>query len=301
MTSQGSSLKVIALISGGKDSFLSILQCQKLGHEIIVLANLFPPQSQNSSDEDLNSHLYQTAGHAIIPLYEQALGIPVYRREINGKASRLEREYDASYLLTNQENQRDETEDLFGLLEDILKRHPTANAVCSGAILSNYQRTRIEDVCLRLNLKSLAYLWQTSLPLPSTSDDSSLSEKASALLDYFATIGLDARIVKVASGGLDESYLWKSLLDVRVRQRIKNAMRKFGGSVVGEGGEFETLILSGPRSLFKGEIIVDEDSYHVRHGQGGEAWLDIDVSKMHVKQHDTDEVSSHMVQVCHSF
>lgn len=33
-------------------------------------------------------------------------------------------------------------------------------AVASGAIASDYQRTRVERVCARLGLVSLAYLWQ---------------------------------------------------------------------------------------------------------------------------------------------
>lgn len=33
-------------------------------------------------------------------------------------------------------------------------------AVASGAVLSTYQRTRVESVCDRLGLQSLAFLWQ---------------------------------------------------------------------------------------------------------------------------------------------
>lgn len=35
-----------------------------------------------------------------------------------------------------------------------------AEAVAVGAILSDYQRVRVENVCSRLNLVSLAYLWR---------------------------------------------------------------------------------------------------------------------------------------------
>lgn len=37
---------------------------------------------------------------------------------------------------------------------------PPTQAVASGAIASDYQRTRVERVCARLGLVSLAYLWQ---------------------------------------------------------------------------------------------------------------------------------------------
>jgi len=36
------SLNVIALISGGKDSFFSILHCLKNGHKVVALGNLYP-------------------------------------------------------------------------------------------------------------------------------------------------------------------------------------------------------------------------------------------------------------------
>ena len=65
-------LNVIALISGGKDSFFSILHCIQNGHRIVALANLYP--SNPSDTNDLNSYMYQTVGHDIIPLYEDALG-----------------------------------------------------------------------------------------------------------------------------------------------------------------------------------------------------------------------------------
>lgn len=52
----------------------------------------------------------------------------------------------------------------------------------SGAILSNYQRTRVENVCGRLGLTSLAYLWR---------------RPQSPLLAEMVDAGLDAVLVKV--------------------------------------------------------------------------------------------------------
>ena len=36
-------MRVVALVSGGKDSFYSIIECNRLGHEVVALANLHPP------------------------------------------------------------------------------------------------------------------------------------------------------------------------------------------------------------------------------------------------------------------
>lgn len=54
----------------------------------------------------------------------------------------------------------DEVEDMFILLSEVKKQIPSITAVSSGAIASDYQRLRVESVCTRLGLVSLAYLWK---------------------------------------------------------------------------------------------------------------------------------------------
>ena len=49
----------------------------------------------------------------------------------------------------------DEVEDLRALLAGVKKAMPEVNAVCSGAILSDYQRLRVESVCADLGLTSI--------------------------------------------------------------------------------------------------------------------------------------------------
>ena len=45
----GKSLKVVALVSGGKDSCYSMLQCVSAGHQIVALANLRPKDVSSKS------------------------------------------------------------------------------------------------------------------------------------------------------------------------------------------------------------------------------------------------------------
>ena len=259
-------LNVIGLISGGKDSFFSLLHCLANNHRVVALANLYPPLALSLREplEDLNSYMYQTVGHTLTHLYSDALGLPIFRQEITGSACNSSKDY--AYVSDSQNDlgRVDETEDLIPLLRRILQQYPHVNAVCSGAILSNYQRTRIESVARRLNLVPLSYLWQyPSLPPPS----------AGGLLDDMAAVGFDARIVKVASGGLDEKMLWQNLLDRKVRARLEKEMRRFGGSVLGEGGEYETLVVNGPKGVFKKTIVVEDQDMWIERGGGGEAWL----------------------------
>jgi len=265
------SLNVIALISGGKDSLFSILHCRANGHKVVALANLHPAVASSTNkddddaaeyeDEDMNSYMYQTVGHNIIPLYAAALNLPLYRQAICGTAISTAKSYAPQPQSPTIPEERpapppaqpDETESLIPLLLKVLAARPSANALSTGAILSTYQRTRVESVAIRLGLTPLSYLWQYP-NLPPYSQTS--------LLEDMAAVGQDARIIKVASGGLDKSHLWMNVADPETVRRLVRDMGKFGGlqggAVLGEGGEFETLAMDGPGSLWKRSIEVQE-------------------------------------------
>ncbi|KAF7194775.1 Diphthine--ammonia ligase [Pseudocercospora fuligena] len=271
-------LNVVALISGGKDSFFSILHCEANGHKVVALANLHPPvHDKNGQAEDLESFMYQTIGHKVIPCYEQALGLPLYRQEIDGGASYKSKDYAADYS-------HDETESLIPLLRKVIAAHPEVNAVSTGAILSDYQRTRVESVALRLGLTPLSYLWQWPFLPPGSQ---------SSLLEDMTAVGQDARIIKVASGGLDETFLWQNVAEPRTIARLKQASQKFGsaddGAVLGEGGEYETLAIGGPPPLWKGHISVHQDCIKVIPGEAGSASLQL--KSPHVELFGKDELS----------
>lgn len=264
-------LHVIALISGGKDSFFSLLHCLHNNHHVVALANLHPAAMSETSD--LNSYMYQTVGHTIIPLYADALGLPLYRRQISGLAINSEKDYypmsvppEDNKATSDVPEVEDETESLLHLLEETKAAHPTANAVSSGAILSTYQRTRIESVAMRLGLIPLSYLWQYPLlPTPIL--------RPGGLLEDMAAVGLDARIIKVASGGLDDGLLWGSLKDANLRRKVEQDVGRFGGSVLGEGGEYETLVVSGPSPVWRARLEIGESAVKTIQAGGGEFWI----------------------------
>jgi len=143
-------MRVAALISGGKDSCYNMMQCIAAGHQIVALANLRPAENQVGSDE-LDSYMYQTVGHHAIDLYAEAMALPLYRRTIRGRS------VDTGRVYTKCEG--DEVEDLYELLK-LVKEKEEVEGISVGAILSDYQRVRVENVCKRLNLQPLAYLWQ---------------------------------------------------------------------------------------------------------------------------------------------
>lgn len=100
-----------------------------------------------------------------------------------------------------------------------------------------------------------------------------------------AAAGMEARIIKVASGGLDETDLWTNVTDLTAMRRIEVKMQKFktvtaeagndDGAVLGEGGEFETLVLDGPQPVWKRRIAIEAPKdgvpWKVVKGEGGTA------------------------------
>lgn len=212
-------MKFVALISGGKDSFYNILHCISNGHQLVALANLHP---KDTKIDELDSFMFQTVGHDVIQFYSECLGgTPLYRRAIEGSSQNVQLEYTP----TNQ----DEIEDLYLLLQDVITAHPDIEAVSCGAILSHYQRTRVENVCDRLSLTSLAYLWQRN---------------QEALMQEMCNLGLDARLIKVAAVGLNEKHL--NLLLQEALPTLLRLKGLYDVHVCGEGGEFESLVLDAP-------------------------------------------------------
>ncbi|XP_054714073.1 diphthine--ammonia ligase-like [Uloborus diversus] len=220
-------MKVVALISGGKDSCYNMMQCVADGHEIIALANLQP------KEDEVDSYMYQSVGHNVLDMYATAMNLPLFRNKIEGKPLNQNFDY--------QPTEGDEVEDLYNLLLEI-KNSLDIEAVSVGAIFSDYQRLRVENVCSRLNLKVLAYLWH---------------REQAELLKEMINCKISAIIIKVAALGLDpKKHLGMTLEEIYPHMIEMN--KKFGLNVCGEGGEFETFTLDCP--LFKKKLtVVDKE------------------------------------------
>lgn len=222
-------MKFVALLSGGKDSCFNILKCIENGHELACLGNLYPADVQQ---DETNSWMYQTAGHAIIPAMAECIGVPLYRQPINGETKLS--------CLDYVETEDDEVEDLYLLLKTVIRSHPDVKGVSCGAIVSTYQRLRVENVCLRLGLTCLSYMWQRD---------------RQELLPEIINSGIYAVLVKVAGAGLDPSkHLGKDL--ATLHPALIRLHQRFGLDVCGEGGEYESMVLDAP--FFRKKLLIDK-------------------------------------------
>jgi predicted ATP pyrophosphatase (TIGR00289 family) len=159
-----------------------------------------------------DSWMYHTPNIHLTELSAEAIGMPLISKETPGIKEK-------------------EVEDL----KDVLKILDI-DAVACGGISSNYQKTRIEKVCKELKLKFLAPFWQTD------------PEK---FLKETIDLGFDVLIVGVYAAGFDENWLGRRL-DKKCLEDLKKLNEKYGVSLVGEGGEFESIVINGP--IFKKKI-----------------------------------------------
>ncbi|KAJ6486394.1 hypothetical protein C8R47DRAFT_521061 [Mycena vitilis] len=226
-------MKYVALLSGGKDSCYNLLHCERNGHELVSAASLGPEPGK----EELDSYMYQTVGQDAIELVARALDVPLYRRVISGHALEQGSEYGARNAASGTAG--DETEDLHALLCTVKANHPDVEGVSVGAILSNYQRVRVEHVCRRLSLTPLCYLWQRD---------------QGELMTEMIAAGMEAILIKVAGIGLTVKHLGKTLTQMEPTFIKLNNL--YGAHICGEGGEYETLTLDCP--LFKHRIVLTE-------------------------------------------
>ena len=227
-------MRVLALISGGKDSIFAMHVVHASGHDIVVLGHISP--SQNEPD----SEMYQSVASEGVHKISEALEIPLLIQATSNVQKIKEMQY--------SKTEGDEVEDLFLLLERA-KIEYDIDAISCGALLSDYQRVRVENICSRLGLVNFAPLWQ---------------KDQSQYLEDLEAVGIDSVIVKVAAIGLKRSHLGQRLANVRSHlEKLKN---QFGVHPAGEGGELESFVLDAPMykraiSIDKSDVVTHSDDF----------------------------------------
>jgi len=127
----------------------------------------------------------------------------------------------------------EELEDLKTAIETAKKEYQIEGVV-TGALFSKYQKHRIEKVCEELKLKVFSPLWHKDP-----------EEELKELIKE----GFEVIITVVAAEGLDKNWLGKKI-DISDLKKLKDV------SLVGEGGEYESLVLDAP--MFKKRIIITD-------------------------------------------
>ncbi len=201
-------MRVAVLATGGKDSTLALYKVLNEGFEVKYLVSMIPLKE--------DSWLFHFPNIRLVDLFAEAVEIPLVKAET---------------LAVKEE----EVEDLKWLIEKI-----DVDAIVSGAIASQYQKTRIEKICKELELKCITPLWHLN-PLD--------------ILKEIVNLKFDVIITGVYAYGFDSGWLGRRIDGATIKALIE-LNRKCGVSFVGEGGEYETLVLDAP--FFKKRIKITE-------------------------------------------
>jgi predicted ATP pyrophosphatase (TIGR00289 family) len=124
------------------------------------------------------------------------------------------------------------------------------DAIVSGAVASTYQKSRIEKICEQLKLKCIAPLWH---------------ENPLNILKEILGLKFEVIITGVYAYGFSKEWLGRKI-DNATFEALIELNRRYGISLVGEGGEYETLVLDAPFFKKRIEIIEAEKIWKNQSG-----------------------------------
>jgi len=211
-------MRVAVLATGGKDSALALHKVLNEDYEIVYLVSMIPHRE--------DSWMFHYPNIRLVDLFAEAVEIPLVKAETSGI-------------------KEEEVEDLKHLIEKL-----DVKGIVSGAIASDYQKTRIEKICKQLTLECVMPLWHRD-PLE--------------ILNEILDLEFEVIITGVYAYGFNKDWLGRRI-DADAVHALTELCRQYGVSIVGEGGEYETLVLDAP--FFKKRIKLVE-AEKIWENQGG--------------------------------
>jgi ABC transporter with metal-binding/Fe-S-binding domain ATP-binding protein len=231
----------VSLFSGGKDSSWALYRALERDYPVERLVTVHP---------DGDSYMYHVPATRLAALAAESIGIPLVEVEPD--------DFDAEAVTDSGRQGDKELEPLEAALRELDDEIGIAG-VTAGAVESEYQTSRIEAMADRLEANLFAPLWQ---------------ENPRDLADAMLAAGFEIRIIRVAAYGLDESWLGRTL-DADALDELETLNEEHGVHILGEGGEFETLVTDGPHMDQRIELTYDTEWDGTRGQlQIEDAWLE---------------------------
>ncbi|ABR55250.1 putative ATP binding protein [Methanococcus vannielii SB] len=199
-------MNVASLYSGGKDSAYALFWALNQSWNVEYLVNVL---SKNKE-----SYMFHVPNVELTDLVSESTGIELVK------------------VVTKGEKEK-EILDLQKKLENL-----DIDCVVSGALASEYQRTRIDHICEEIGIKSFAPLWHK--------EQETILRDTSKFFDF--------RIVSVSAYGLDKKWLGKRINETNIEELLK-IMEKYRINKAFEGGEAETFVFDAPFFKEKIEIL----------------------------------------------
>ena len=206
-------MKAAVLFSGGKDSTMAVYKAIEEDYDVEYLVSML--------SDNPESYMFHVPNIHITDLSSEAMGIPLIKAKTHGV----------------KEKELDDLKSVLNKLKD-----KGVEAIFAGALASEYQKSRIDQLCKDLGLMSNAPLWHIDP-----------KEYMEEIIDS----GFEVIIISVSAEGLDESWLGRRI-NHELLEEIINLNSKYGMHMAFEGGEAETLVLDSP--IFKKRIKIIESS-----------------------------------------
>lgn len=204
----------VSLFSGGKDSSWALYKGLEAGLNVTHLLTVHPTG---------DSYMYHVPATHLAELAAESIGLSLIEVEPP--------DFDAERVDDSSEQGDKEIEPLAAALRDLSgELDGDLVGVTAGAVESEYQTSRIQRLCDRLDIELFAPLWQ---------------REPHILAEEMLDADFEIVIVQVAARGLDESWLGRTL-DQAAFSELERLHEEYGVHVLGEGGEFETLVTDGP-------------------------------------------------------
>jgi len=214
-------MNVAVLFSGGKDSNYALYWALNQGWDVSYLVSVVPARD--------DSFMYHVPAIELTGLQAECIGIPLIKEPVSGEKER-------------------EVEELEKILSKL-----DIDGIVSGAVESEYQKTRIDTICENLGFKSFSPLWH---------------KKPITLLGDILSAGFEVMVVGVSAEGLDGTWLGK-VLDEEALTDLSTLQKKFGVHPAGEGGEYETTVLDGSTYKKRIEVLASEKKWDKQSGTLG--------------------------------
>lgn len=210
----------VSLFSGGKDSSWALYSALQTGLNVERLVTVHPTE---------DSYMYHVPETRLTSLSAESIGIPLINIDPG--------ELGAETAIDSRTQGDLELEPLEQRLKNLENEIDLTGAI-AGAVESEYQTSRIRAMCDRLNIDLYAPLWQ---------------EDPEELAETMLAAGFEIQIIAVAAQGLDETWLGRTI-DRDTLAELRELNHEYGVHLLGEGGEFETLVTDAPHMNRRIEI-----------------------------------------------
>jgi diphthine-ammonia ligase len=231
----------VSLFSGGKDSSWALYRALDRGLPVSRLLTVHP---------GTDSYMYHVPATDLAGLAAESIGIELTEVESGDVGT------DHSDSGARGDAEIEPLERALRELDDDFDGGLAG--VIAGAVESEFQTSRMKAMCDRLGIDLFAPLWQCD---PRT------------LADAMVDAGFEIRVIQVAARGLDESWLGRTL-DAGAFDDLEALHERYGVHILGEGGEFETLVTDGPHMNRPIELDYETEFDGVRGRlQIADAWL----------------------------